>query len=282
MSLSGVLIIIAVVLVILLLGDIVLRKARRKSHLSNSKPIITMSTHSIDYKDLLRQLQPPTVPPDELAELRARDPELYPRYLILDLQTTGLSIEPGREDRIVQAAWLGLDDRYRELCHGVALVDQPDAGSEEAMRVHHLDTHTLRIMGKSEEELMETLLPLIKHSSVIVCHNVRFDMSILLAALRRLHPTAEYWLKHKEAICTMVLSAALDPHWRHHYRSLKALTNEYTGISPDDMEVLDIVGWRNVCLTRICLAQLRLRHPDETEPGDLPIVEDYLNRRVGA
>ena len=48
------------------------------------------------------------------------------------------------------------------------------------------------------------------------------------------------------------------------------------------MEVLDIVGWRNVCLTRICLAQLRLRHPDETEPGDLPLVQDYLDRRVGA
>ena len=48
MSLSGVLIIIAVVLVILLLGDIILGKAQRKSHLSNSKPIITMSTHSID------------------------------------------------------------------------------------------------------------------------------------------------------------------------------------------------------------------------------------------
>ncbi|MDD7468095.1 MAG: 3'-5' exonuclease [Porphyromonas sp.] len=281
MSLSGVLIIIAVVLVILLLGDIVLRRVQRRAHTGNTKPLLSMTTHSIDYKDLLKQLQPPTIPADELAELREKDPELYPRYLILDLQTTGLSIEPGREDRIVQAAWLGLDDRYRELCHGVALVDQPDAGSEEAMRVHHLDTHTLRIMGKSEVELIETLLPLIKHSSVIVCHNVRFDLSILLATLRRLHPTAEYWLKHKEAICTMVLSAALDPHGRHRYRSLKALTNEYTGISPDDMEVLDIVGWRNVCLTRICLAQLRLRHPDETEPGDLPIVEDYLDRRVG-
>ena len=79
----------------------------------------------------------------------------------------------------------------------------------------------------------------------------------------------------------MVLSAALDPHWRHHYRSLTSLTNEYTGISPADMDAFDITGWRNVCLTRICLAQLRFRYPDETEPGDLPIVEDYLDRRVG-
>ena len=281
MSQAGLLILIAVVLVYLLLGDTLLRRAGYRNHTVKRKPNVPMSSPSIPYAELLKQLQPPMVPTEELERLTAERQGIYPCYFILDLQTTGLSIRQGEEDRIVQAAWLGLDDQYRELCHGVVLVEQSNAGSDEARRVHHLDTHTLQIMGKSEEELLELLLPLIKRSSVLVCHNVRFDLSILLGAIRRLHPTAEYWLKHKEAICTMVLSAALDPHWRHHYRSLTSLTNEYTGISPADMDAIDITGWRNVCLTRICLAQLRLRYPDETESGDLPNVEDYLDRRVG-
>ena len=56
MSLSGVLIIIAVVLVILLLGDIVLRRVQRRAHTGNTKPLLSMATHSMDYKDLLNQL----------------------------------------------------------------------------------------------------------------------------------------------------------------------------------------------------------------------------------
>lgn len=235
----------------------------------------------LKYSELIQQLRPPTLPEEELEAMKQSGTEPEPLYLILDLQTTGLSIRPGEEDRIVQAAWLILDKHYRDIGHRVVVVDQEDAGSEEAQKVHHLDRHTLEVMGQSEEVLIEALLPLLKSAKVIVCHNVRFDLSILLATVRRIHPQAEYWLKHKEAICTMVLSAALDPMWRHKYRSLKQLTCEYTGISPEDMDRIDITAWRNVCLTRICLAQLRLRHPDETEPGDLPIVEDYLDERVG-
>lgn len=267
---QAILILIAVGLLCLLLGDLLIRRRRHHRHLDDSREITPPHQELVEYDHLLSQLRP-TPPPD--------GDRSKPHYLVLDFQTTGLSTVRGNEARIVQAAWLILDSSYQDLGHGIVLVSQPDAGSSEARQVHHLDSETIQALGITEEKLLNKLLPLIAQAEVIVCHNVRFDLSILLGTVRRIRPEAEEWIVRKRALCTMVLSAALETP-AHSYLSLISLASSYTGIDPSTLGQIDVVGSRNVVLTRVCLMHLCQHHPDETAADRLPLVAHYISGEV--
>lgn len=270
MTSSVLVLLVAGGLLCLLLGDLVYRRRRYRAHTTASVAPEPPPRRSLEYASVLSRLRPPAAPPEESS---------VPLYLVLDLQTTGLSIAPGHEARILEAAWLLLDEQYRDLGHRVMVVRQEEVGSAAAQSVHRLDRRTVQQLGVTEETLLDALLPLLRQARVVVCHNVRFDLSILLGTLRRVRPEeAEGWLVDKEAFCTMVLGAATDPQGHHRYPSLRQLAGAFTGLRPEDMDAIDNTAWRHVCLTRICLAALRPRWEDDR----FPAVRDYLDRRVPA
>lgn len=261
-----ILIIIAVTLLLLLLGDYLLAHRGRQR------------LHTTDAPAQRRRRRPLQAEPVRLQPPKAPDASGEALFLILDLQTTGLSVETGREDRILQTAWLLLDPLYRELDEGLLLVDQTDAGSPEAQQVHHLREESIHRRGVTEAELLERLVPALERAEVLVCHHVRFDASILLGTLRRVRPGAEPLLLGKRAFCTMELGAFLETE-EGRYPSLITLTEELTGISGETVRRVEPVARRNVLLTRLCLEELRRRHPSETLPGSLPTVGEFLASR---
>lgn len=198
-----------------------------------------------------------------------------PEYVFIDLQTTGLSTEPGHEDRILQISWLVVDESFKEVRRDTLMVSQESLGSLEARRVHRITEKQMRQFGISEDEMLEIFWEDCAEVPYWVFHNATFDLGILLGTVERLRPEWEEAVLTKQVICTMrYLSLVHD--MRLPYLNLIDLTAQLTKIPHDELSRVDVISWRNVCLTRLSLYFLLKDYPDpKGEKGALPAY-DFL------
>lgn len=196
----------------------------------------------------------------DLFQIEGAPDGALPFYLVLDFQTTGLSIIPGKEAKVIQAAWLVLDKNFRKIKQRLELVRQDEVGDYEAQRVHHIPLEAVTRYGKGEVTVIREILSDITSSAVIVCHNAEYDLAILRGALARLGLEGmEETISEKRVLCTMQLWDSLpgDQGVPNGYMSLPNLTALLTGAKITAESSGDsrgsLTAWRNVCMTRACL-----------------------------
>jgi len=104
-----------------------------------------------------------------------------PRYVVLDVETTGLSVLDGHE--ICEIAAVSVEaGRIGE--HFVRLVNPGRPIPPDATAINGITEEMVRDAPRFEEVLPD-LLDFIGGDSVIVIHNAPFDMSFILTALMR-------------------------------------------------------------------------------------------------
>lgn len=220
---------------------------------NNKKPSVKIKTNLSDFQGE-RAVQPIAVRSPLLDPIpRAEGDRAEAKWMILDLQTTSLSVEVGDEARILEASWALLDEQYKLITRHTYRVRQEVSSSPEAFRVHGIsDTH-LTPYSISEQELVERWFSDLTPGAILVGHNIAFDRAILLGTVRRVAPTRTAELEQLPTFCTMTYLCT-SPDSR--YPSLVHLTEELAGIPPQRFYSLRPISWRNVYFTRLCLLHL--------------------------
>ena len=220
---------------------------------NNKKPSIKIKTNLSDFQGE-RAVQPIAVRSPLLDPIpRAEGDRAVAKWMILDLQTTSLSVEVGDEARILEASWALLDEQYKLITRHTYRVRQEVSSSPEAFRVHGIsDTH-LTPYSISEQELVERWFSDLAPGTILVGHNIAFDRAILLGTVRRVAPTRTAELEQLPTFCTMTYLCT-SPDSR--CPSLVYLTEELAGIPPQRFYSLRPISWRNVYFTRLCLLHL--------------------------
>lgn len=183
-----------------------------------------------------------------------------PKWLVMDLQTTGLSTVKGDEDRILEATWLVLDGAYRLIRRRTIWVQQESLGGEEARSVHHLSGKELERDGVSELDFLTCFFADLPASPItLVMHNAAFDFPILRAMVVRLLPSRVADLDRCPQFCTMKYPVE-ELGYGERYPRLSELSMRLLGISSWQFRALSPVSWRNAYFTRRCLIALIEEH----------------------
>lgn len=198
--------------------------------------------------------------PDSSIEPQQATSGAHPKYGVVDVQTTGLEVADDG-DRIVQISWLVLDDEYCMIRRHTCLVSQQSVGSAEARAVHGLSSDLITGQGISEAEMLRRFREELDDVPVLVAHNIPFDIGMIRATIHRSAPEMEEWLDAKGSICTMMDFIKIDDGEK--YPSLLELASRLTDCPLTPVTLPRPISWRNVCLTRMCLRELSLRHPDK-------------------
>ena len=134
---------------------------------------------------------------------------LLPMFLIFDTETTGL---PKRDNapvnevdnwpRVVQIAWQ-LHDAAGDLTEHHNLLIQPD-GFEipySAEKIHGISTEKALEFGLPLRDALKKFNESVEKSSILVGHNIRFDINALGAELIRSGIETDFL--QKQQVCTM-------------------------------------------------------------------------------
>ena len=170
-------------------------------------------------------------------------------YIAIDTETTGLpksrqdaspdNISSWNQCRVLSLAIVKYSSRGRELDHFYELV-YPDTFQVAATEIHGITEEDAKTKGKPFEEVYAKLVEYIKKCPVVVGHNLKFDMDVILSeAYRRgLDVTP---LLDVRRICTLDLAK------KRFMRPMK-LTVLYKELTGKDFE-----GAHNaLCDTRAC------------------------------
>lgn len=129
--------------------------------------------------------------------------------LFLDTETTGLppepptpTTEPDAWPRIVEMGWQTYSTDRQQLARNALLV-RPDGFEipDEAVDVHGITTQEARDSGKEITTVLKTFKQALEDVDVIVAHNARFDLGVLLAEFYR--AGIDTSLADLPVICTM-------------------------------------------------------------------------------
>lgn len=224
---------------------------------NNKKPSIKIKTNLSDFQEE-RAVQPIAVRSPLLDPIPRAEEGAVAKWIILDLQTTSLSVEVGDEARILEASWALLDEQYKLITRHTYRVRQEVSSSPEAFRVHGISDTLLTPYSISEQELVERWFSDLTPGTILVGHNIAFDHAILLGTARRVAPTHTAELEQLPTFCTMTYLCT-SPDSR--YPSLVHLTEELAGIPPQRFYSLRPISWRNVYFTRLCLLHLLPNNP---------------------
>ena len=219
------------------------------------KPSIQIKANLSDFQEE-RDVQPIAVRApllDPIPRSEGEGERAVAKWMILDLQTTSLSVEVGDEARILEASWALLDEQYKLITRHTYRVRQEVSSSPEAFRVHGISDTLLTPYSISEQELVERWFSDLTPGAILVGHNIAFDRAILLGTVRRVAPTRTAELEQLPTFCTMTYLCN-SPDSR--YPSLVHLTEELAGIPPQRFYSLRPISWRNVYFTRLCLLHL--------------------------
>lgn len=122
--------------------------------------------------------------------------------LFFDTETTGLS---RKDDHIVQIAW-ALTDQSGGVINEASRIIRP-SGYEippAATSVHGISTQTALRFGEDISTVLSEFTRSASQSSLIVAHNMSFDLGMLTSAFRRIGDTNP--LTGLEQVCTMKAS----------------------------------------------------------------------------
>lgn len=224
---------------------------------NNKKPSIKIKTNLSDFQEE-RAVQPIAVRSPLLDPIPRAEEGAVAKWMILDLQTTSLSVEVGDEARILEASWALLDEQYKLITRHTYRVRQEVSSSPEAFRVHGISDTLLTPYSISEHELVDRWFSDLTPGAILVGHNIAFDHAILLGTVRRVAPTRTAELEQLPTFCTMTYLCT-SPDSR--YPSLVHLTEELAVIPPQRFYSLRPISWRNVYFTRLCLLHLNPANP---------------------
>lgn len=170
-------------------------------------------------------------------------------YLVIDTETTGLpksrqdaspdNISSWNQCRVLSLAIVKYSSRGRELDHFYELV-YPDTFQVAATEIHGITENDAKTKGKPFNDVYAALIEHAKKCPVIIGHNLKFDMDVIMSeAYRRgLDVTP---LLHVRRICTLDLAK------KRFMRPMK-LTVLYKELTGKDLE-----GAHNaLCDTRAC------------------------------
>ncbi|MCX5831656.1 MAG: 3'-5' exonuclease [Deltaproteobacteria bacterium] len=128
------------------------------------------------------------------------------RYVVLDVETTGLS--PWKGDRVIEIGAVALEGGTL-MAEFNTLIQIPREIPVRASQIHGI-TDEMLIGQPTPEEVFPALEAFIR-DSILVAHNARFDLGFL----RR-----EYELLgtrfHRPHVCTLEMSRSRFPHLRNH------------------------------------------------------------------
>lgn len=241
------------VIIIFLLSLTLISYVREKRILGSNTQIPIVSPLPIE--------QDNGVLPREIFFFPKADEEATPQYAFIDVQTTGLSTTDGAEDWIVELSWLITDEHLNEIKRGCKRVFHDSSGTLEARRIHGITSRELQLTGIDESLVIKLFLNDVEKARTWVFHNAGFDLSILRASIRLFHPDFIPSLMQKNTFCTMTASP-VERLSDHRYLSLIDLTAKLYGFPANSIKRNGIVSWRNVCLTRACFSELRVKYPN--------------------
>ena len=130
----------------------------------------------------------------------------YQRYVVLDVETTGLSPEYG--DRVIEIGAVALQDgRIVEEFHTLINIESP---IPKAVQGIHGITDEMLIGRPKPDEVMPGFRDFIKNS-ILVAHNARFDVGFIKHEFARLNLDF-----NNEYFCTLETSRRLYPGLLNH------------------------------------------------------------------
>ncbi|PIS41831.1 MAG: hypothetical protein COT25_00975 [Candidatus Kerfeldbacteria bacterium CG08_land_8_20_14_0_20_42_7] len=103
-------------------------------------------------------------------------------FVVFDLETTGLKPEEGHEILEIGAEKL-IDREVVDYFHTLVKATKPIP--EESMKIHGITEEAVAVNGKELADAIPEFLRFIE-GSVLVGHNVGFDLSFLFAACRKI------------------------------------------------------------------------------------------------
>lgn len=130
-------------------------------------------------------------------------------YLVFDTETTGLPrswkapvSDVANWPRVIQIAWEAFDDRDRKT-ESREYVIRPDGFTipKDAEAVHGISTSIAQNRGVPIKEALDAFVQVLAQSTVIVGHNLKFDVNVLGAELYRLGLVDPF--RDKTHSCTM-------------------------------------------------------------------------------
>ncbi len=133
-------------------------------------------------------------------------------HLFFDTETTGIprNYKAPASDlknwpRLVQLAWLMVDDQAREISSAEFIV-KPEGFTipADAAKIHGISTDMAMAHGLALESILEQIVRDIEKATVLIAHNMAFDEKILGAELLRTGRPNAIELKNRE--CTMQAS----------------------------------------------------------------------------
>jgi DNA polymerase III epsilon subunit-like protein len=145
------------------------------------------------------------------------------KLLFLDTETNGLPINKYAPytstemwPHIVQISWQIIDSNtWNSLKESNYFIKPRALWNKEAERIHQIPESIATNFGKTPSYVFTELQEDIVNSNVIICHNLLFDKTVIMAEIQRLYEHNEFsispvsfWNKNKE-ICSMVLTKNL-------------------------------------------------------------------------
>lgn len=134
------------------------------------------------------------------------------KFLVFDTETTGLPIdryahytEVENFPRIVQLAWMLLDDEFKLISNDSVYINSGVKIPPEATRINGITNTMIKEKGISPLEAYQKFLNEASRAKVLVSHNINFDLPILKSELYRNglgEPLNKYY-----TYCTMEESA---------------------------------------------------------------------------
>ena len=132
-------------------------------------------------------------------------------YIFFDVETTGLLPKNHRTGfnndtwpRIVQAAWIVADEEGKIIksANKIVAVDVPIP--EEVVAIHGISNEIAQSQGVPLLSVLKEILEDFKHATVLVCHNVNFDLNVLRGELHRNNIKGNQY--RFKTFCTMLSS----------------------------------------------------------------------------
>lgn len=137
--------------------------------------------------------------------------------IIFDLETTGLPLTKGwnqyynymeldkyEKSRIVQIAYMCIDDSYNIVCEKQFMFPDIDLGDSE--KIHGISREHLNKYGVDFEDVIDEIYTDFKDCKNLIAHNINFDINILSSELyRRSHQSFASMIRKKNLICSMIL-----------------------------------------------------------------------------
>ena len=125
---------------------------------------------------------------------------------LFDTETDGLVVN-GNFPNIIQISWIIMDNKGIVYKKNTELVNCNFDHNSSAFQINKLNPDVIRKIGKQPKEAYEDIMYDLQHCSVIIAHNLQFDLPILKNEFAKYE--IDFNFKNIEEFCTMTFSEKL-------------------------------------------------------------------------